>query len=65
MIALWGVRGARWLAGEKTSRCSAGVCLRKEAREAEQKDVCVVQDFGGQQCLCCAARDKNVVEGVD
>jgi len=35
------------------------VAEEREACEAEQRDVFVVQDFGGQQCVCCAARDKK------
>ena len=62
-----GSSGCEVAGGEKTRRCSGGsVAEEREAREAEQKDVCVVQDFGGQQCVCCAVRDKkNVVEAVD
>ena len=41
------------------------MCGGERSARGRKKDVCVVQDLGGQQCVCCAARDKNVVEGVD
>ena len=55
-----GVRGARWLAGKDKSFCGQCVPSRIEKCARQNKDTCVVKDFGGQWCVCCAARDGNV-----
>ena len=35
------------------------LCAETGKRACENKDACVVQDFGGQRCVRCAARDKK------
>ena len=56
-----GSSGCEVVGGERQVVVLEAVCAETGKRASENKDACVVQDFGGQRCVRCAARGRNVV----